>query len=428
MYEDKELEDILLAKLIQYPEHYYHHHHNLSPELFNDITNRNIFNVYRQLINNNQTPDIINLSSILKDSEREIHLTLAVILENAYDAHDIGSCIDALSKIRVMNNITSFAKELAFKITNREDSNDILKYINKNISILDPNIESQTKDIADQLVDVLGDIEIRMNTDGITGIPTGFKSIDNFTNGWQKTDLVIIGGASSMGKTSLALAFAYNAAKCGNIPTAIFSYEMSYRQLIERLISAETGIDNKWIQKGVISHEDLKKIHKASGLIEKLPLYIDDCKRTSLHYVINRIKQLVITSDVKLVFIDYLQLVSAKNKGGTREQEISTIARGLKNLAKELNITIVALSQLNRGVGLRQQSRPTMADLRESGEIEQASDIVILVYRPEYYGIKDIDGQDQKGVAEIIFAKGRSIGVGKVYMNFIANLTKFVEQ
>ena len=428
MYEDKELEDILLAKLIQYPEHYYHHHHNLSPELFNDITNRNIFNVYRQLINNNQTPDIINLSSILKDSEREIHLTLAVILENAYDAHDIGSCIDALSKIRVMNNITGFAKELTFKITNREDSNDILKYINKNISILDPNIESQTKDIADQLVDVLGDIEIRMNTDGITGIPTGFKSIDNFTNGWQKTDLVIIGGASSMGKTSLALAFAYNAVKCGNIPTAIFSYEMSYRQLIERLISAETGIDNKWIQKGAISHEDLKKIHKASSLIEKLPLYIDDCKRTSLHYVVNRIKQLVITSDVKLVFVDYLQLISAKYKGGTREQEISTIARGLKNLAKELNITIVALSQLNRGVGLRQQSRPTMADLRESGEIEQASDIVILVYRPEYYGIKDIDGQDQKGVAEIIFAKGRSIGVGKVYMNFIANLTKFVEQ
>ena len=428
MYEDKELEDILLAKLIQYPEHYYHHHHNLSPELFNDITNRNIFNVYRQLINNNQTPDIINLSSILKDSEREIHLTLAVILENAYDAHDIGSCIDALSKIRVMNNITSFAKELAFKITNREDSNNILKYINKNISILDPNIESQTKDIADQLVDVLGDIEIRMNTDGITGIPTGFKSIDNFTNGWQKTDLVIIGGASSMGKTSLALAFAYNAVKCGNIPTAIFSYEMSYRQLIERLISAETGIDNKWIQKGAISHEDLKKIHKASSLIEKLPLYIDDCKRTSLHYVVNRIKQLVITSDVKLVFVDYLQLISAKYKGGTREQEISTIARGLKNLAKELNITIVALSQLNRGVGLRNNSKPTLSDLRESGEIEQAADVVILVYRPEYYGIKDIDGQDQKGVAEIIFAKGRSIGVGKVYMNFIANLTKFVEQ
>ena len=144
--------------------------------------------------------------------------------------------------------------------------------------------------------------------------------------------------------------------------------------------------------------------------------------------MVNRIKQLVITSDVKLVFVDYLQLISAKYKGGTREQEISTIARGLKNLAKELNITIIALSQLNRGVGLRQQSRPTMADLRESGEIEQASDIVILVYRPEYYGIKDIDGQDQKGVAEIIFAKGRSIGVGKVYMNFIANLTKFVEK
>ena len=428
MYEDRELEDILLAKLIQYPEHYYHHHTRLSSKLFNDITNRNIFNVYRQLINKNQVPDIINLSSILKDSEKEIHLTLAVILENAYSAHDIGSCIDALSKIRVMNNISNFAKELNFKITNRDDSNEVLKYINKSVSNLDPSIDSETKSIGDQLVDVLNDIEIRMNTDGITGIPTGFNSIDRFTNGWQETDLVIIGGASSMGKTSLALAFAYNAVKCGNVPTAIFSYEMSCRQLIERLISAETGIDNKWIQKGTISHEDLKKIHEATSLIEKLPLYIDDCKRTSLQYVTNRIKQLVITSDVKLVFIDYLQLISAKHKGGTREQEISTIARGLKNLAKELNITIIALSQLNRGVGLRQSGRPTMADLRESGEIEQASDIVILVYRPEYYGIQEIEGESQKGVAEIIFAKGRSIGIGKVQMNFIANLTKFVEK
>tara|TARA_R110002020_G_scaffold177555_1_gene370315 strand:+ start:599 stop:1885 length:1287 start_codon:yes stop_codon:yes gene_type:complete len=428
MYEDKELEDILLAKLIQYPEHYYHHHNSLCPELFQDITNRNIFNVYIQLIGANQVPDIINLSSILKDSEKDIHLILASILDNAYDAHDIGSCIKQLSKIRTMNNISSFTKELTFKITNREDSNKILKYINKNVSNLNPDLINQNKSISEQISDVLGDIEIRMNTKGITGIPTGFKNIDNFTNGWQGTDLVIIGGASSMGKTSLALTFAYNAVKQGNVPTAIFSYEMSYKQLIERIISNETGIDNKWIQKGAISHEDLKKIHEASILIEKLPLYIDDCKRTSLHYVINRIKQLVITSDVKLVFIDYLQLISAKNKGGTREQEISTIARALKNLAKELNITIIALSQLNRGVGLRQESRPTMADLRESGEIEQASDVVVLVYRPEYYGISEIEGESQKGIAEIIFAKGRSIGVGKVKLKFIANLTKFVEQ
>ncbi len=428
MYEDKELEDILLAKLIQYPELYYSHHNNLHPELFNDLTNRNIFNVYKQLINNNQTPDIINLSAILKDSEENITLTLACILDDAFMAHDIASCINQLTKIMTMNNISKFTKELSFKVTNKEDSDEILKFINKNTSDLNPDVAGQNKSISEQISDVLGDIEVRMNTKGITGIPTGFNNIDNFTNGWQETDLVIIGGASSMGKTSLALTFAYNAVKHGNVPTAIFSYEMSYKQLIERLISNETGIDNKWLQKGTISDKDLKQIHKSVGVIENLPLFIDDCKRTSLQYLLNRIKQLVITSGIKLVFIDYLQLISARTKGGTREQEISRIARALKNIAKELNITIIALSQLNRGVGLRQESRPTMSDLRESGEIEQASDIVVLVYRPEYYGISEIEGESQKGIAEIIFAKGRSIGVGKVILKFIANLTKFVEE
>ena len=144
--------------------------------------------------------------------------------------------------------------------------------------------------------------------------------------------------------------------------------------------------------------------------------------------LLNRIRKLYATKDIKLVLVDYLQLVNASSKKNNREQEVSLIARSLKNISKELGITIIALSQLNRGVGLRTESRPTMADLRESGEIEQAADVVALVYRPEYYGITEVDGENTRGLAEIIFAKGRNIGVGKINMEFIPSLTKFVDK
>jgi len=168
----------------------------------------------------------------------------------------------------------------------------------------------------------------------------------------------------------------------------------------------------------------MKKINKSVTKIENLPIIIDDCNQTSLSYLLSKIKQYAITNKVELILVDYLQLVSAS--GGSREQEVSKVARALKNIAKELNVAIIALSQLNRGVGMRHNSKPTMADLRESGEIEQAADIVALIYRPEYYGLhEDESGNPTSGLAKIIFAKGRNIGVGEINLKFIANLTKF---
>jgi len=267
-----------------------------------------------------------------------------------------------------------------------------------------------------------------MNTEGLLGIASGFKDIDKFTGGWQETDLIIVGGASSMGKTSFALALAYNAAKYTNTPTVIFSYEMSALQLIRRLASMESEINNKYITNGTLSNDELLKIHESIGHIEKLPINIDEGNLTSLSYLVHRIKEYVKTKKVKLVMIDYLQLVSSKNKAGSREQEVSKVARTLKNLAKELNITVIALSQLNRGVGMRNNSKPTLADLRESGEIEQAADVVMLIYRPEYYGIEfNDDGKESKGTANIIFAKGRNIGVGEVTLKFKSAITKFLD-
>ena len=296
----------------------------------------------------------------------------------------------------------------------------------KQISKLNLSKGEELADLKKQLRLMLDDIQVRMNTEGLMGAPTGFKEIDRFTGGWQETDLIIVGGASSMGKTSFALALALNAAKYGDVPTVIFSYEMSSLQLLKRLISVESEVSNNYIANGTLNDEELRRIHDATATIENIPINIDECNLTSLNYLVYRIKEYVKNKGVKIVMVDYLQLVSYTSKGLSREQEVSKVARKLKNLAKELNITIIALSQLNRGVGMRNNSKPTLSDLRESGEIEQAADVVMLIYRPEYYGIEyDDNGNNSKGIASIIFAKGRNIGVGEITLKFISELTKF---
>ena len=178
--------------------------------------------------------------------------------------------------------------------------------------------------------------------------------------------------------------------------------------------------------KGTIEDGELKRINKAIGKLENTLLYVDECKDSSLRYLLNKVRQYVITKDVKFVLVDYLQLV--KGSGHSREQEVAVVARELKNLAKELNITIVALSQLSRGVERRDGCRPSLSDLRESGEIEQASDIVMLVYRPEYYGIMtDDSGKSTEGLVDLIFAKGRNIGTGTLPLRFKKEYTKFID-
>ncbi len=178
--------------------------------------------------------------------------------------------------------------------------------------------------------------------------------------------------------------------------------------------------------KGTIETNELMRIHKAICKLENTTLFIDECKNSSLKYLLNKIRQYVITKDVKFFLVDYLQLVKAT--GSSREQEVAVVARELKNIAKELNVTVVALSQLSRGVERRDGCRPTLSDLRESGEIEQASDIVMLVYRPEYYGIMNDDsGSSTQGLVDLIFAKGRNIGTGTLPLHFKKEYTKFVD-
>tara|TARA_R110002020_G_scaffold350481_1_gene563912 strand:- start:200 stop:1522 length:1323 start_codon:yes stop_codon:yes gene_type:complete len=427
--DNKQIERTLLGKIINNPQEYYNNHSLISSELFEDSKNRRIYNYISEELENDKKIDLLSLADTISKKGENLTYDLAkMVNQESFLQTEALTCILILSEKKKKEQLFNLNNEIAQMLSREEDIFDILNYVEGEVG----KIGNVTKDgiinVSEQLGGLLKSIEHKVNNKGLNGITTGFESVDKFTGGWQETDLVIVGGASSMGKTSLALAFAFNSAFYGKTPTCLFSYEMSSQQLLSRLISSDTGIDNKWIMKGTLDQSELSKIHESVGRIEQVPLYVDECSSSSLKYLLNRIRQYVITKKVKLFMVDYLQLVSNDKKGRSREQEVSEVARALKNIAKELNITIIALSQLNRGVGQRAESRPTIADLRESGEIEQAADVVVLVYRPEYYGItQDEKGNSTEGLAEIIFAKGRNIGTGVLGLKFQRELTKYHE-
>jgi len=427
--DNSQIERTLIGKLIINPQDYYNNHSLLSPDIFKDPKNKRIYTYLSKELEDGNKVDLITLSEKISKNGEDLTTDVAkMISEDAYLETQALTCILVLNQKKKKEQLLSLNNQITDMLNRDDDLFEIIEYVEEQVGKIGNISKDEIVNVKEQLGGLLKDIEYKMNNEGLNGITTGFNSIDKFTGGWQETDLVIIGGASSMGKTSLALAFAFNSAFIGGSPTCLFSYEMSSKQLLSRLISSDTGIDNKWILKGTLDQSEMSKIHESVGRIEETPLYVDECSSSSLKYLINRIRQYVITKKVKLFMVDYLQLVTNDKRGRSREQEVSEVARSLKNIAKELNITIIALSQLNRGVGQRSESRPTIADLRESGEIEQAADMVVLVYRPEYYGIKeDGDGQSTEGLAEIIFAKGRNVGTGVMGLRFQRELTKFHE-
>ena len=424
-----QIERTLIGKLINNPQEYYNNHSLINGELFEEPKNKRIFSYIEQELQDGNKIDLISLNEAIKKKGENLTYDIAKMMnDEAYIQTEALTCILILSEKKKKEQLFNLNNKISRMLNDNDDVFHIIEYVEQEVGKIGDVSKDGIVDVSQQLGGLLKSIEYKMNNEGLNGITTGFESLDKFTGGWQETDLVIVGGASSMGKTSLALAFAFNSAFYGKTPTCLFSYEMSSQQLLSRLVSSDSGIDNKWIMKGTLDQTELSKIHESVGRIERVPLYVDECSSSSLKYLLNRIRQYVITKKVKLFMVDYLQLVSNDKKGRSREQEVSEVARALKNIAKELNITIIALSQLNRGVGQRAESRPTIADLRESGEIEQAADVVVLVYRPEYYGItQDDKGNSTDGLAEIIFAKGRNIGTGVLGLRFQRELTKFHE-
>lgn len=251
--------------------------------------------------------------------------------------------------------------------------------------------------------------EAAMTQEGLVGVPSGITTIDRITGGWRKTDLIILAARPGMGKTSLALNMAYNAAKDFKKPVAVFSLEMSSDQLAHRLICSAAGVDSQLINQGRAKGM-FEAYANAAGQFSEIPIYIDDSPGMSIFQMRAAARRLKMRHGIEMIVVDYLQLMEGENvRGQNREGEIARIARGLKMMAKELNIPVIALSQLSRAVEVRGGSkRPQLSDLRESGAIEQDADIVVFLYRPEYYGIiEDENGLSLKGLAETIFAKNR---------------------
>ena len=268
------------------------------------------------------------------------------------------------------------------------------------------------------------------NKDGLTGVPTGYHKLDDITSGWQSSDLVIIAGRPAMGKTSFALSMAKNIAADYKVPMAFFSLEMSNVQLVNRLISNCCEIQGSKILNGQLQPDEWERLDKQVNNLIGAPLYVDDTPGLSVFELRTKARRLVREHGVKIIMIDYLQQMNANGmRFSSRQEEVSVISRSLKGLAKELDIPILALSQLNRGVESREGlegKRPQLSDLRESGAIEQDADMVLFVHRPEYYHIyQDDNGRDLRGMAQIIIAKHRKGATGDVLLTFRGEFTRF---
>ena len=426
----KEIEEIVISRLLNNKDVYYANFALLHANLFEDPGLRAVFKIIDSTYQEGKSVDILLVCDELK---KDTGIDYTYEISSLYAAtnwnYDIVRSINMLIEENKSKKLEKVVNDLQKLILEKEGTvEEAIEIAIKELTIVNDVSIDDMPDIKDQLKTFVQEVEFNSTNTGLSGITSGFEEIDMHTNGWKPQDLIIVGGASSMGKTSFALALAHNAARSG-VPTTIFSYEMSVNQLVTRLVSSDSYIENKTLSTGHLNHTDWGVMHKSIGKLERTPLYIDECNNTSLRYLLNRIRRYVLTKDVKLVMIDYLQLVNNFTKGRSREQEVSQITRALKNIAKELNICIMALSQLSRGVEKRQGCRPTLGDLRESGEIEQAADTVVLVYRPEYYGFEaDEHGNDVKGLAEIIFAKGRNVGIGNIFLFFNNKFTKFEQR
>ena len=277
--------------------------------------------------------------------------------------------------------------------------------------------------IKDVLVDSFAQLERLYNEkEGITGVPSGFADLDLRTAGFHKSELIILAARPAMGKTAFALNIATNAAKA-NTPVLLFSLEMSKEQLVNRILCSEAMIDSNKLKTGKMEENDWVKIVDALGPLSEAEMYIDDTAGISITEIRAKARKLKLEKNIGLIIIDYLQLIqgSGSRKNGSREQEISEISRSLKILAKELNVPVIALSQLSRASEQRSDHRPMLSDLRESGSIEQDADIVMFLYRDDYYN----DESENKNIAEVIIAKNRSGSTGTAELLWMSNYTKF---
>ena len=408
----------------------------LKEESFYDPKHQYIYGAVRQLFSNTKPIDILTVTDYLQKSGElaaaggaayisQLTSRIASTAHAEYHARIISEKHIKRELIRMSSEIMKEAFD---------DTNDVFDVLNKAegdlFKIAENNMSKSVDVMQDVIKDAIEEIEkAAENSDGISGIPTGFYALDKVTAGWQKSDMIVIAARPAMGKTAFVLSMARNIAVDHNQGVAFFSLEMSSVQLVKRLISSETRIPAEKLRKGDLRDDEFQQLHSRITKLATAPIYIDDTPGLSIFDLRAKCRRLKMQYDIQIVIIDYLQLMTAGNSkgGGNREQEISSISRSIKEIAKELAIPIVALSQLSRSVEQRGgDKKPILSDLRESGAIEQDADIVSFIYRPEYYGLNtDEDGNSNIGVGEIIIAKHRNGALENVRLRFIKEFARF---
>lgn len=400
---------------------------------FYDDKHRKIYAAMTALYNSHRPIDLLTLTSELRATKTLKQIGGAAYLTaltnfvptaahaSAY-ADIVAECAIRRRLITAGTNIVKEAYEGKNNIT------DLVGAAEKDLfAVSDNTVKSDYACLSDLLADAYDRIEdLHKNKGALRGLKTGFKDLDKKTAGFQKGDFIVIGARPAMGKTTLAQNLAYNVATINNRGVLFFSMEMSSNEIVDRMVSDVSGIDNWKIRTGNVSDEDFAKIGDAFGEMDEVPIYIDDTSSMTVLELRNKARRAAHDHDVGLIIIDYLQLISGSDRyAGQRVQEITEISRGLKQLARELDIPVIALAQLNRGVTNRDDPRPVLSDLRESGSIEQDADLVMMLHRPDYYHQNE-EGYEETHITELLIQKHRHGSIGKVDLYFHPELLRFM--
>ena len=411
----------------------------LKAENFYKEAHSKIYEAITKLFNNSEPIDMLTVTNQLKKDGKLELVGGAYYVTRLTTRVNSAANIEFHARIITERSIKRELIRISAEIQNEafEDTTDAFQLLDSTaqeiFAVTESNIRKNYANMNVLMGEAIKEIEARKNhSDGLTGVPSGFTALDRVTSGWQPSDLVIFAARPGMGKTAFVVSAMRNAAVDFGHAVAIFSLEMASIQLVNRLISAEAELDAEKIKKGNLAdHEWEQLVHKTSKLANA-PIFIDDTPALSILELRAKCRRLKAQHDVKLIIVDYLQLMTGDTSGkggGNREQEIASISRALKGIAKELTVPVIALSQLSRAVETRGgDKRPQLSDLRESGSIEQDADMVMFLYRPEYYKItEDENGMPTQGMGEVIIAKHRNGSLDTVQLKFIGRYTKFTD-
>lgn len=395
-------------------------------------SHRRIFTGMLELFERSEPIDIITITDHLK-SKNELEsvggaLYLTSLVSTMPTAANIRYHAKIVREKAILRGLLRSVSDIAGKVYSGEsDTDELIDFAEKTIFDLhDRKLTNPFVTMKEVIKDSFQMIEqLYDKKETVTGVPTGYRALDELTTGLQKGDLIVIGGRPSMGKTAFSLNIAQHVAVELHEPVAVFSLEMSKEQLALRMLCAEAMVDSNNVRKGFIRKEDWHKLTSAAGNLAQAPIFIDDSSSMTVLEMRARARRIKAEHGLSLIIVDYLQLMRGRANIESRVQEISEISRSLKALAKELKVPVIALSQLNRGVETRTgNKKPTLSDLRESGAIEQDADVIIFLYRDEVY---NKDSVDNKGKAEIIVAKQRNGPIDTVPLTFLSYCTRFVE-